>query len=359
MLFSILIPVYNVENYLRQCLDSILTQSVIDYEVILVNDGSTDNSEAICMEYASKDKRFRCYSKTNEGLLLTRRYSLKYAQGDYILFLDSDDYWESNLLAVLKNEIDMDGSYDMILFRYKRVRDNGAMIYEDKGVFKDRSVFTDENRDDFLKEFVSSSRLNTMWSKCVKREVVDIHADYSSFQDKKGEDLLQSMSLIQNSKKILYLDKVLYNYRLSTTGRGRNFKPKYLYDLDVVRYYVYEKLKAMKASSDALDIFYRRYLNRTFVFMEHTLAMCENMTDFKNVLHRVKHFKMYNAIIEDKSFDINTDSDGRKIYKILNGKTVIAYYTIVKIKGCIHVFINGTKQRILKYRERQSLSVEL
>ena len=94
MRFSVLIPVYNVEKYLDQCLTSVLTQDYSDFEVVLVNDGSTDQSPIICQKYAESDPRVKYYDKNNEGLLLTRRYSIKRASGEYIVFLDSDDYWE-------------------------------------------------------------------------------------------------------------------------------------------------------------------------------------------------------------------------------------------------------------------------
>ena len=221
MTFSILVPVYNVEKYLSQCIDSVLMQDYEDYELILANDGSTDKSPQICEYYSKRDSRIRYLSKPNEGLLLTRRFSLQYAKGEYFLFLDSDDFWEPGLLTTLANEIKHDSTVDMILYRYKRIRDKGRVIYEDKGIFADHTIFTPSNKNSFLQEFVSSSRLNTMWSKCVRRDIVDITTDYSGFKDKKGEDLLQSITLIKNANKILYLDKVLYCYRLSLTGKVR------------------------------------------------------------------------------------------------------------------------------------------
>ena len=94
MLFSIIIPVYNVEKYLRDCLDSVLAQTYPDWEAVCVNDGSTDGSSVILEEYSSKDSRFKVFNQANGGLSLARNTGLDEAKGDYILFLDSDDWLE-------------------------------------------------------------------------------------------------------------------------------------------------------------------------------------------------------------------------------------------------------------------------
>lgn len=314
MIFSILIPVYNVERYLPQCLESVLSQDYDDYEVILVNDGSTDNGPQICESYAKKDGRIRYLSKPNEGLLLTRRYSLQYAKGEYILFLDSDDYWEPGLLSTLANEIKQDASVDMILYRYKRIRDKGRVIYDDKGIFEDHTIFTPLNKDVFLEEFVSSSRLNTMWSKCVRRDIVDIDADYSMYKDKKGEDLLQSITLIQNAQKILYLDKVLYSYRLSPTGRGRNFKKKYIEDFDVVRTHVYKKLQEMDASASVKRKFLDRYINTLYNFIPSLISSCSSYSDFFSSICNIREFTLYKRIKEE----CKTQQEPQKNREIIN-----------------------------------------
>lgn len=89
---SVIVPVYNVNMYLRRCLDSILNQTFSDFELILVDDGSTDNSLAICEEYAATDKRIRVYTKVNEGVSVARNFGVSKASGDYIIFIDSDDF---------------------------------------------------------------------------------------------------------------------------------------------------------------------------------------------------------------------------------------------------------------------------
>lgn len=117
MLFSVIIPVYNVEKYLRACLDSMLNQTFSDWEAICVNDGSTDGSVAILADYATKDNRFRVVGQSNAGLSAARNTGIKFATGDFVLFLDSDDWLESNALEVLAGNLDGE---DMICFTGRR-----------------------------------------------------------------------------------------------------------------------------------------------------------------------------------------------------------------------------------------------
>lgn len=124
MLFSIIIPVYNVELYLRECLDSVLNQTFADWEVVCIDDGSTDGSLAIVEEYADKDSRIRALSQKNAGTAAARNTGLKAAKGDYIFFLDSDDWLEKNALQAIVDNLNGE---DVLCFsgrRYFEVTDS-------------------------------------------------------------------------------------------------------------------------------------------------------------------------------------------------------------------------------------------
>ena len=127
MTFSVLIPVYNVENYLRVCLDSLLSQSFTDWEAICVNDGSSDGSAAILKDYASKDSRFSVITQANGGLSAARNTGLDAAKGDFILFLDSDDWLEPNALKILSENLQEE---DLLCF-------NGRRFFEESGQFEE------------------------------------------------------------------------------------------------------------------------------------------------------------------------------------------------------------------------------
>lgn len=138
MLFSIIIPVYNVEKYLHDCLDSVLGQSFSDWEAICVNDGSTDGSADILEEYAEKDHRFKVVSQANGGLSAARNTGLKEAKGEYVLFLDSDDWLEKNALQVLSTNMTDE---DMLCFSGRRYFEN-ERLYNEADQLKAQTYFS-------------------------------------------------------------------------------------------------------------------------------------------------------------------------------------------------------------------------
>jgi glycosyltransferase involved in cell wall biosynthesis len=131
MRFSIVIPVYNVESYLKQCLDSVLGQSFQNFEMICINDGSTDNSKLILDEYSQKDNRIKVISQQNKGLSAARNRGIEEATGDYIFFLDSDDWIEPNSLKILAENTE---EQDLICFNGRRYFEDGTQEEPDKGI---------------------------------------------------------------------------------------------------------------------------------------------------------------------------------------------------------------------------------
>ena len=103
-LISIIVPIYNVSKYLDKCLNSLINQTYKNIEIILINDGSTDNSISICLKYKKKDKRIRLYNKKNGGLSSARNMGIKYSKGNYLFFVDSDDFLDLEIIEYLYNK---------------------------------------------------------------------------------------------------------------------------------------------------------------------------------------------------------------------------------------------------------------
>src|SRR5690554_2947106 len=106
MKFSVLVPAYNVEDYVFETIESVLNQTYRNWEMIIVNDGSTDKTKKILERYAKKDKRIELINQENKGLLMARRIAISKSKGDYICFLDSDDFWEENTLSEVKKIVE-------------------------------------------------------------------------------------------------------------------------------------------------------------------------------------------------------------------------------------------------------------
>ena len=126
---SVIIPVYNVAKYLHRCIDSALAQTFTDFELLLIDDGSKDNSGEICDEYARKDNRVRVFHKENEGVSVARNIGIGHSSGTYLMFLDSDDWLESSCLDYCLKSM-KDDNLDFLQFGYARVTDDGNVLYK-------------------------------------------------------------------------------------------------------------------------------------------------------------------------------------------------------------------------------------
>ncbi len=130
MKVSVIVPVYNVEKYIRECVDSLINQRFDEYEILLIDDGSTDLSSSICDEYSKRSELVKTYHKKNGGLSSARNYGLEKAKGEWVVFVDSDDYWLSDDVLQTLFKIATDNSTDFVRFEYTAVDEYGNFLYE-------------------------------------------------------------------------------------------------------------------------------------------------------------------------------------------------------------------------------------
>ena len=213
MLFSVLIPLYNAENYIGECIDSILSQTYDDYEIVIVNDGSTDKSSAIVDRYQQKYTHIiRVVHKENEGVLLTRRRLLQEAKGDYIVWVDSDDLIKPELLSDLFDEIKSNRP-DIIVYNYEFLDNPDKVIHSLN--LPHRTIFEKDNKHQIFEKLLLGRDMNELWTKCIKRDIIDVDTDYSKYKHvKMGDDLFCLMPIFDVAKRIEYLDKSYYRYRV-------------------------------------------------------------------------------------------------------------------------------------------------
>lgn len=295
--FSILIPVYNVEKYITECLESVVNQSYPNFEVIIVIDGSSDTSATICEEYAKKDSRIKIFYQDNLGIFQTRRNLMNYAKGDYLLFIDSDDYYALNLLETINQTI-IEQSCDLILFRFNRITDTGRIYTIDNDVFKHNTVITSENKHLIWGKLVSTNKFNHIWSKVIKKDIIN-DEDYAQYTDVYGEDVLLSLPIILRAKRIVYINTVLYNYRMSTNGLGRNFKLKYLEDSIYVRSEVLNYLKRAKYDTPLnLELFYTSFTKALTRLIRQVIANFALTLDIIDKLDQVKNNHLYQESLQ-------------------------------------------------------------
>ena len=225
MKFSVLIPVYNTETYLEDCLQSVLNQTYQDFEIILVDDGSTDNSGPICDKF-QKDypQKIKVIHKENQGLISARRVGIANANGDYCIFVDSDDYIDISLLSELSQVLNQDETIDLLIYSFGYVQD-GKVIKHYRRIAQNGTVWGDRNRKDIIEKLLLTNDVTPIWIKAVKTTLLKSDpTDYSQFYKKNmAEDYLQTLFLITFAKKIVYYYLPLYFYNYNDTSITRNY----------------------------------------------------------------------------------------------------------------------------------------
>lgn len=215
--FSIIIPVFNVEKYLRQCLDSIVRQTVKSFEVICINDGSTDNSLNILKEYAKKDKRFKIISQENQGQGLARNYGISIASGKYLLFVDPDDWIENNTLEIVYNKAEK-LSADVVQFDYE--------VYNEQNKKRRLKSLYQIARKKFRYDLKKNPYYNWKTFKCDMFNGIGLYVWNKAYltqyikdknikfaPNKYGEDHIFTIKSLILTSRVYYLNSTLYHYR--------------------------------------------------------------------------------------------------------------------------------------------------
>lgn len=212
--FSIMTPVYKVEQYLPECIESVLDQTYGNFEFILVDDGSPDHSGEICEQYAEKDSRIRVFHKPNGGLVHTRRYALERAQGDYYVFLDSDDYLSLDTLETLHRYISETGA-DCVIYGFEWLRPEGTVHVQCAPCDCGRVI---SDRRELYNIIFNNDSYNSLCRKCVRASCFDGRDHSASYHIKNGEDCVQTIEIIENARSVVFIPELLYRYRYNSTS---------------------------------------------------------------------------------------------------------------------------------------------
>ncbi len=203
MKFSLIVPVYNVSKYILKCLKSIEKQSYKNYEVIIINDGSKDESEKIINKFIKNKNKFKCYKKENGGLSDARNYGLKYITGDYILFIDSDDYINKDLLLELSKEIKRNNP-DLIKFNSN---------YDKDGIIKKMKIhpFTNLNNNECIEQYFKDTLFAPVWQYTYKTSFWQEN-NFSFEVGRLHEDVGIMPLILMNINKGSSISYIGYNY---------------------------------------------------------------------------------------------------------------------------------------------------
>ena len=240
LLFSVVVPVYNVEAFLEACLASLKHQSCQDFEIIIVNDGSSDSSSLLYKEFVAKNPQLsiKIVEQPNRGLLGARRAGFQQATGDYIVSLDGDDELRFDALEIIQSAIES-SSADVVCFELSTTKD--FSLNKNRVAFLTEQVFLGRRRAEFIREFCLHGKLNSMVKKAIRRSILDVDNDYSEFgRTNYGEDALQSLAVYDAARSIHYLPEALYYYRLNNGSITQRFDKSQFDDLVKIRMAIYD-----------------------------------------------------------------------------------------------------------------------
>lgn len=221
---SIVIPVYNVEKYLSECLDSVINQTYKNLQIILVDDGSTDSSGKICDVYAEKDNRITVVHQKNAGAGAAKNTGLELIDGDYFSIIDSDDYIELDMYEKMVNSLEKyNADIVQCLFRNVYVNDSFDRKYKIKGNYP--KVLTSKS---FLKEYLYDWKYAIFANKVFKSSLLK---EIRFPVGRKIDDEFFTYKLVCNAKKVVNIDNILYNYRMRKTSvMNENDTDRLIYD---------------------------------------------------------------------------------------------------------------------------------
>lgn len=262
---SVLVPVFNSKDFLCKCLDSLIDQSFENYEVILIDDGSNDGSSQICDAYAIKNPKFKVYHQENKGISSTRESAIQHANGEYILFVDSDDWIEQEALETIVGKAKQNGS-DIVSFNFRVIYDN-----------KIETLYTTAENIYAFQRLLISSYWTVLWKHLIRKSLFNKGNIHFPEGIDSGEDYYVMSLLALESTRVDFSDNVLYNYNRKNSMSVMNSVnlKKIKYQIDA------SKMLEKKLQSANLDKKFKKELMRRKFYSKLPLLKKEKIMWFR------------------------------------------------------------------------------
>lgn len=282
---TVIVPVYNADVYLEECLDSIIGQSYTNLEIILVNDGSTDNSQKICERYTTQDNRVFLINQKNGGVSRARNTGITYASGDYIMFVDSDDFIDKTICEKLIYK-----DADLVFCRYHRSDSNEKHEKEFFSLSKLKNVSDiDKNMFEFL---YTNTLFNPPVCKLYKKELI---SEFFREDLDLGEDIVFNLEYLKHCNSIAFLDEELYYYRVGNTS---SLSHKYDYERIENTYKVYqitsEQCKELFGANCDVELLKSNFLREACLSIKKIIVLDNSQSIFQKRKMIKKFYKDYN-----------------------------------------------------------------
>lgn len=300
---SIIVPIYNSENTLKKCLDSIIMQSYTNTEIILVNDGSDDQSLNIIKKYEKKDKRILVLNQENQGVSVARNRGIESATGDYITFIDSDDFID---LDLIKNTVDIikRNNCDVVRNNYKLVYKDYNKKLTNNEIIKETIICKKEEKASLIKKLLLGKIQSYVWLLTINRKILmekNIRFDENIFY---MEDIVFFMKIIFSVKDIYFVKKENYYYFQDHKDSLTKNKNKYRNNIyNILK--VSEKLEnmfleEMKDRNEYIGTMNAVYLNAIIGYLKTTVRQDENYSEILDVIKKIRENDIIKKMIKNK-----------------------------------------------------------
>ena len=315
MFLSVSIPIYNCEAYLRECIDSILAQTFTDFELILLDDGSTDASGAICDEYAARDERIRVLHLKNGGVVAARKRACEECRGDYVLFVDGDDVVVPGLFQRI-HSVCAAHRPDMLAFDFEIIgtepvirNKNGFPegLYEGRAIERvRRSLIYDKHR----RSFNYGGVIYSLWSKAFRRAFLIEHFPDVPPEITKGEDMVATVVLTCAADSVYFMDFCGYQYRITPGSAMNTFKENEIGHYKSVRQFVTLRAPTVSKNSIAVWMMYM-FLG----YCRSAANTARSWAEFANIIERNTDAEFF-AILRSARLYLPKPRDMRLIYLV-------------------------------------------
>lgn len=300
---SLVIPIYNVEKYLKRCINSIIDQMDENLEVILVDDGSPDKCPQICDEYASAYKNIKVIHKKNGGLADAVKVGTLNASGKYIAYIDSDDWFEPDWYDTVKEILNKFPNIDMIMYAFQRVvndvkQSNNSYSILEEGYYNEKSI------NEIKKTYMIPGGIGpTRWDKVYSRDIALKCIEYYDTGISIGEDMVFSSIATDLMKNTYVTKKCFVNYYINDGSMTQHFNEKYLSSFE----YLFKSLE--KYFEDKPILYYINYINmRTMVNAvgksdyTNKVNFLSNVFSMKNIHERIDAVSIENLNLQNRLF---------------------------------------------------------
>lgn len=326
IMVSVIVPVYNVEPYLRKCLDSLLGQTLPQIEIIVIDDGSPDNCASIIDEYAKKDNRIKAIHKKNGGVSAARNDGIKQIQGKYVFFCDSDDWLETDALESMVNRAE-ETECDVLISDFceaKTTQNTRRKVFSNEFVADDKETLSVIQATVLPKGFTALSCkkfkrgycLGAPWHHLIRASVIlDNHIIFDTYVRGMFDDGLFMLNVFEYAKRVAYLSKVTYNYRVVEGSITHRFNPAIL----ETYHRVYQKIEEFAEHYHKSGYFYNAYYLRIIGYLNKAMKVY-----FMNPDNSALENERYNKFLTIVSSDPYVEAiKAVKIKSIYSWKTKI------------------------------------